>query len=144
MTKIFDEYLEHEEPLTHEFFNTLYWRSFPDNSHQPETENRSFLGIVKGLVNKIGFEIGGGENSGIRCSFYDDDDNKLDTQVLFAFDPADWEEREESFVSISNSEFLKLIYNVLNSYIGLQKKGGYLIQKLKKLKKRKLNSSKIY
>jgi hypothetical protein len=58
MTKLFDEYPEHEEPLTHEFFNTLYWRTLPHKSHQPETGDRGFLGIIKGLVNKIGFGIG--------------------------------------------------------------------------------------
>jgi hypothetical protein len=125
MTELFDEYLQGEEPLTYDFFNTLYWRTSLGRSHQPhqpETGDRGFLGIIKGLVNKIGFGIGGGENSGIRCSFYDNDDNKLDNQVLFGFDPADWDKREESFVLIDNSEFSKLLHTTLEKYSVLQKK----------------------
>jgi hypothetical protein len=138
MTKIFNQYLENEDPLPHEFFNTLYWDTSPEESCQPQTGVYGFLGIIKGLVNKECFGIGGGENSGIRCSFYGDDDNKLDTQVLFAFDPADWEKREESFVFIDNSEFLQLIYNVLDSYSSLQKKRWLSYPEIKEIEEKEI------
>ena len=49
MTKNFKHYLEPEQPLTHEFFNTLYWYAYSRDSRHPQTGVRSFLGLIKDL-----------------------------------------------------------------------------------------------
>jgi hypothetical protein len=138
MTKIFDKYLASSDPLTCEFFNTLYWDTSPEKSRQPQIGIYGFLGAVKQLVNREWFGIVTNGDSGIRCSFYDDDDNRLDKQVLFAYDPADWEERKESSIFIENSEFLKLIHHVLVTYSNLQKKRWSSYPEIKEIEEKEI------
>ena len=138
MTKMLDKYLESVDPLVCEFFSTLYWDTSPEKSRQPQIGTYGFLGAMKQLVSREFFGINTNGDSGIRCSFYDDDDNRLDKQVLFAYDPADWEKREESFVFIDNSEFLQIICNVLDIYTNLQKKRWSSYPKIKEIEEKEI------
>ena len=139
MTKNFKHYLEPEQPLTHEFFNTLYWYAYSRDSRHPQTGVRSFLGLIKDLVNKVDVGIPmGSSSSGIRCSFFDDDDNKLEKQVLFAYDPTDWEEREASQIFVDNNEFSRFVCDTLEKFKRLQQKTWSLYPEIKEIEEKEI------